>query len=321
MNLKNYIDNFKDKKILIIGDIMLDEYLWGRVDRISPEAPVPLVDIERESTSPGGAANVANNILSMGGTPILAGTIGKDPAGNILKKTLVELGIDGTGLVSIDNRLTTRKTRIIAADQQLVRFDREDRNKVDNSIKKFLLEFIKNRVNSVDAVLIEDYDKGLFNKQFIAEIINTFKDHIITADPKFDNFLYYNNVTVFKPNKRELERAMGVKLSYNNLEDTANKIKETLNCKNLVLTLGGDGMFVIGDKGKWQIPHKAMTEVHDTAGAGDTVISALTLSLVSGANIYESALIANYAAGIEVGKVGVVPVNKEELIAAVSDDD
>jgi D-beta-D-heptose 7-phosphate kinase/D-beta-D-heptose 1-phosphate adenosyltransferase len=317
MNLIKYIENFSGKRILVIGDIMLDDYLWGKVDRISPEAPVPLVEVERESMSPGGAANVANNILSLGGIPILAGVVGRDRAGDILRNLLNELGMGDSGIVSTNDRLTTRKTRVIAGDQQLVRFDRENRGKIGKATKDALREFIAGEKGNIDAVLIEDYDKGVLDKNFIEEIINHFKDCIITVDPKFDNFLYYKGVTAFKPNKRELERAMGIKLFHDNLVDAARTMRKLMECKNLVVTLGSDGMFVSGDTGEWRIPHKAMTEVHDEAGAGDTVISTLTLSLTAGAPIYESALIASYAAGIEVRKVGVVPVKREELVAAI----
>jgi len=317
MDLIKHIKNFAGKRILIIGDIMLDEYLWGKVNRISPEAPVPLVEIERESTSPGGAANVANNILSLGGIPILAGVVGKDRAGDILRNLLIELGIDDRGVISMNDYPTTRKTRVIAEDQQLVRFDRENKVKMDGAERDTLREFIISKKGDVDAVLIEDYDKGLLNREFIEEIINCFKDCVITADPKFDNFFHYKGVTAFKPNKKEMEVSMGIKLFHDNLVETARITRKKLECKNLVVTLGRDGMFVIGDTGEWRIPHKAMTEVHDVAGAGDAVVSALTLSLTAGASIYESALIASYAAGIEVGKVGVVPIKREELVAAV----
>ena len=317
MNLIKHIKNFTGKRILIIGDIMLDEYLWGKVDRISPEAPVPLVEVERESTSPGGAANVANNILSMGGVPILAGVVGKDRAGNILRDLLRELGIDDSGVISSNDRPTTRKTRVIAGDQQLIRFDRENRGKINKAIRDALRKFIIHKGRDIDAVLMEDYDKGVFNKKFIEEIINYFKNCIITVDPKFDNFLYYKGVTAFKPNKKELERSIGIKLFSDNLIDAARTARKILGCKNLVVTLGRDGMIASGDTGEWIIPHKAVTEVHDVAGAGDMVISTLTLSLTAGASIYESALIASYAAGIEVEKVGVVPVKSKELITAV----
>ncbi|MDO9575733.1 MAG: PfkB family carbohydrate kinase [bacterium] len=317
MDLIKHIKNFAGKRILIIGDIMLDEYLWGKVNRISPEAPVPLVEIERESTRTGGAANIANNILSLGGIPILAGVVGRDRAGDILKNLLRELGIDDSGVISSNDRPTTRKTRVIAGEQQLVRFDRETRGKINETTGDALRKFILLKGKYIDAILMEDYDKGVFNKKFIEEILNHFKDCIITADPKFDNFFNYKGVTAFKPNKKEMEVSMGIKLFYDNLAETARITRTKLECKNLVVTLGRDGMFVIGDTGEWRIPHKAMTEVHDVAGAGDAVISALTLSLTAGASIYESALIASYAAGIEVGKVGVVPVSSEELIAAV----
>ncbi len=320
MNLKKHIEKFAGKRILVIGDIMLDEYLWGKVDRISPEAPVPLVEVERESTSPGGAANVANNILSMDGIPILAGVVGRDRAGDILRNLIRELGIDDGGIISTGNRSTTRKTRVIAGNQQLVRFDRENRGKIEGTTKDALREFIVAEKGNVDAVLIEDYDKGVLEKEFIEWIIDHFNNCIITVDPKFDNFLHYKGVTAFKPNRIELEMSVGKNLFGDNLVDAARAMRKLLQCKNLVVTLGRDGMFVCGDTGEWKVPHKAITEVHDEAGAGDTVISALTISLTTGAPVYESALIASYAAGIEVGKLGVVPVRREELLAAVDNE-
>lgn len=317
MNLTEYVDKFDGKKILVIGDVMLDEYLWGRVERISPEAPVPLVEIERESTGPGGAANVANNIKSMGGIPILVGITGRDEAGDILRRDLIKLGIDTDGLILINDRPTIRKTRIIATDQQLVRLDREKRHKIDSQTKETIIESIKSRLKNVDAVLLEDYDKGLFDRQLIEKIIGLCKEDIITVDPKFENLLYYRGVTAIKPNRRELEYAVGIKLTPQNIEEAVGKIMGILKCEYIVLTLGREGMFVKEKEETYNISHRAMAEVHDTSGAGDTVIAALTLSLSSGADIYESALIASYAAGIEVGKVGVVPVRKGEILSAV----
>jgi len=253
----------------------------------------------------------------MGGIPILAGVIGIDHAGEILKNNLKELDIDPSRLISVQDRPTIRKTRVIANDQQLIRFDREDRDNIDEETREALMECINSSLADADAILLEDYDKGLFDKQFIERIVSHADDRIITVDPKFKNFLNYRSVSAFKPNKRELERAMGLKLSTENLKQSACEMRDLLNCRYLVLTLGREGMFVAGRDETYSIPHKAMAEVHDTSGAGDTVISALTLSLVAGASIYESALIASYAAGIEVGRVGVVPVGRDELLSAI----
>ncbi len=320
MNLIKHIKNFTGKKILVIGDIMLDEYLWGNVERISPEAPVPLVDIERESVSPGGAANVAANILSLGGDPILIGVVGNDIDGERLREVLSDMDIDDSGIFTISGRPTTRKTRVIAEDQHLVRFDREERTDVGEETRREILSFMMERRKEFEAILIEDYDKGLLNKEIIGKIMSDFGDLVITVDPKIENFFYYRNATLFKPNRKELEIAMGKKLLPENIGGIVRELKENLGCKNLVVTLGEEGMFVVGEDGEWEIPHKAKVEVYDAAGAGDTVISALTLSVAAGASIYESALIASYAAGLEVGKVGVVPVKKEELISSVEKD-
>ncbi len=322
VNLIKHIENFAGKKILVIGDVMLDEYLWGQVERISPEAPVPLIDVEKETVGVGGAANVSANILSMGGQPILAGVVGDDQAGETMKTLLIEMGIDNNGIFSCRDRPTTRKTRVIAGDQQLVRIDKENRSEIEGSVKDQLWDFIMEKRGKIDAVLIEDYNKGLLDKELIKQILTYFKGSIISVDPKFDNFFDYKDVTIFKPNKREIEKATGQKfVSSFPKEIIAEAVREKIKCKNLVLTLGRDGMLVIGEEGKRIISHKAMVEVHDESGAGDTVISALTLSLTTGADIYESALIASYAAGIEVGKVGVIPVQREELIASVETTD
>ena len=203
MNLIKHIKNFTGKRILVVGDIMLDEYLWGNVERISPEAPVPLVDIERESVSPGGAANVAANILSLGGDPILVGVVGNDIDGERLREVLSGMDIDDSGIFTMCDRPTTRKTRVIAEDQHLVRFDREERTDVGEKTRREILSFMMERRKEFEAILIEDYDKGLLNKEIIGKIMSDFGDLVITVDPKIENFFYYGNATLFKLNRKE----------------------------------------------------------------------------------------------------------------------
>ncbi len=316
------ISKFKDAKILVIGDLILDEFVWGDSSRISPEAPVPVVLVERESLMPGGAANVANNICSLGAKAYLVGVIGRDEHGRQLEKILKSEGVDLEGVVSDSARPTTLKTRVVARHQQVVRIDREKIAPLADAVNKEIIDYVKKKIKEVDAVIIEDYGKGVVTPRFLKEIIPLAKRHnkIITVDPKEEHFSYYKGVTAITPNRKEAEAASGIKA-----KDDASLIKmgeellRKFKLKAAVITLGEHGMQVFERRGKvTHIPTVAQ-EVFDVSGAGDTVIAAFTLALGAGAKMIEAAHISNFAAGIVVGKIGVATASEAELKARIRD--
>ncbi len=318
--------------MLVVGDLILDEYIWGKVERISPEAPVPVVWANKMTHVPGGAANVANNIRSYGAKAFLAGVIGNDKNAGILAASLKKSGIDIKGISVIDNRCTTVKTRIIAGHQQIVRVDWEHTEPLIIEETRKIFNFIKKNINNFDAIIIEDYGKGVINASLLEGLILLAQANrkIILVDPKEDHFQYYRGVTAITPNRRELENAvrnLKIKDKKNRLKldsdrlftDTdidlaAGQILEYLGVESLLATLGENGMKLF-EKGKRvvHIPTVAQ-EVFDVSGAGDTVIATFALSLAVGATKLEAAHIANYAAGIVVGKVGTATTSQDELL-------
>lgn len=309
-------------KIAVIGDMMLDGYYWGDVSRVSPEAPVPVVEIEKEFFRFGGAANVALNIKKLGGNAIPIGIIGNDSDGKIFSKLLKIENIDDSGIFIDNTRPTTAKTRVIADKQHVVRIDKESKNYIGNKFEKRILNFLQKNIASVSAIILQDYNKGVLTEFLIDEIIKLANENkkIITVDPKFINFKNYKNVTVFKPNRKETENILGIRIqSDNDISIAGNNLLNMLNAKYILLTLGDKGLTLF-EKGKSEIkiPTKAR-KVADVSGAGDTVISTLTLALSCGATIEESAYIANYAAGIVCGEIGIVPIEKEKLFTIMKD--
>jgi rfaE bifunctional protein kinase chain/domain len=321
--LKALLEDFRGKRIAVVGDLMLDRYFWGSVARISPEAPVPVVEIESESMRLGGAANVANNVKSLGADPILIGVIGNDNTGTLLRDLIVENAFTPIGLIVADDRPTTVKTRVIAHGQHVVRFDRETKSEISNALQRKILEIVRQNLHSLDAIVIEDYNKGVVLKSLIKELVDMAeKDKkIITADPKFDNFFEYRGATVFKPNSKELEAAMGVKLVDNDAVEEAGKtLMKRVKAKNILLTRGEKGMTLFEETGTiTHIPAKTR-KVADVSGAGDTVISTITVALASGATVREATSLANYAGGVVCGEVGIVPIERDALVSAVLTD-
>ncbi len=307
---------FKKKKIIVIGDLMLDRYVWGTVTRISPEAPVPIVEVTKEFTRLGGAANVANNLYSLGAIPIPIGIIGDDREGIQLVDLMKNFNFPIDGIIVDKSRPTVVKTRIIADDQHVVRADRESHESINPDVMERIVGVVRTNINQVDAIIIEDYNKGLLSKELIKEVIDSTKQDqkIITVDPKFDNFFEYKSVTLFKPNRKETEAALGFKInSFEKLEDACRIIMDRLACEAVLITLGDQGMCLLNRNGEFiRIPTKAR-KVHDVSGAGDTVISTLTLCLATGAEIKEAITLANYAAGVVCGEVGVVPIELAKL--------
>ncbi len=314
--IKEILAGFSQRKILVIGDLMLDEYLWGKVQRISPEAPVPIIELNHEEYRLGGAANVALNLAALGAKVELLGVCGKDSHAKILKKLLVKHKIGISGLVQDDTRPTTLKTRIGAVSQQIVRLDREDCSELSSVLKQAVIEQVDILLPGCDAVIIEDYDKGLLSEQTIAHILAVAKKHKVTVavDPKKKNFALYRGVDIFKPNYAEIQDFLGKHYSEaNGFFEAAAEMQTKLNCKHLVVTCGSKGLYVFnrGEEPK-HLPSFAR-EVFDVSGAGDTVISALCLAYLADRDVLKAALIANHAAAVVVAKHGTATASCNEI--------
>ena len=305
------------QRIAVVGDAMLDVYLRGDVDRISPEAPVPVVRVHERRYALGGAANVAQNVAALGATAELVATVGDDRSAAQLREMLDTIGGSTRGLVEVE-RPTTTKTRVLARAQQLVRVDEEvDDDCSPDEIAK-ITAAVTRAVNASDALILEDYNKGVLVESVIrhAVALATARGIPIVVDPKYRNFFAYGGATVFKPNRRELEAALGAAVSLEHPE-TLPALVERLNVSSVLLTLSEHGMALIerGSAGVHRIPTTAR-EVYDVVGAGDTVTAYLAAMLASGATALEASVIANFAAGIEVGKLGAATVTPNEVLAA-----
>jgi D-beta-D-heptose 7-phosphate kinase/D-beta-D-heptose 1-phosphate adenosyltransferase len=315
-SLYDIIANFKNKRILVIGDIILDKFIWGTVSRISPEAPVPVLWAKSESFMPGGASNVANNISSLNAKVFLCGVIGNDAAGASLLSELRKKNINTEGVFVDKNRPTIEKTRIIAHHQQVVRIDREDPKPINSKIIKGILGYAEKIIKEIDAVIIEDYGKGVIGPLLLKGLIPFCKrsKKIVTVDPKQENFLYYKSVTAITPNRKEAEEASGVKIEdIGSLKSAGQKLVKDLDCEAVLVTLGEDGIALFQKDKEWMHIPTVAQEVYDVSGAGDTAIAVFTLAKSSGASMIEAAHISNVAAGIVVGKVGIAVCSLEEL--------
>ena len=316
--LEGIFRNLGGQRILILGDLMLDEYMWGNVSRISPEAPVPVVEIMNESLKLGGAANVALNVKSLGEVPILVGVVGKDRNGERLKDTLAHSGIQTEGIFADGTRQTTTKTRIIAHNQQVVRADREKTEELSADLTSKLVNFIKIKVKEEDisAFLISDYGKGVINLNLLNEVISLAKENnlFISVDPKETHFMNYKRVSLITPNHAEAGFAYGKRIKdETSLEEVGWGLLKKLEAEALLITRGEKGMSLFeNDQRLTHFPTVAR-EVYDVTGAGDTVISSFTCAFAAGASLKEAALISNHAAGIVVGEVGTAQVTREEL--------
>jgi len=318
---KKIISKFQDAKILVIGDLMLDEFLWGDVSRISPEAPVPVVRVRSESFMPGGAANVVNNIHALGGTVRVAGVVGTDERGRVLTDELEKKGLDVAGIVLDGERPTTLKTRVLAHHQQVVRIDKENSGELSDGVIDQIIDYVKEVIDDMDAIIIEDYGKGVIAPRVLQGVLRLAKRHkkIVTVDPKEEHFHYYKGVTAITPNHYEAAKAVGMKIKdEDSLVKIGGALLSKLKCEAALMTLGENGMQLFEKSGRvTHIPTVAQ-DVFDVSGAGDTVIGAFTLALAAGAGMTEAAHISNFAAGIVVGKVGIAVVTQEELTRAMS---
>lgn len=335
-NLSAIINRFNKANILVVGDLILDEYIWGNVERISPEAPVPVVWADKRTYIPGGAANVANNIRSLDGGACLLGVIGKDKNTQILLSELKKRKINIKGIFIEPQRHTTLKTRIIAGHQQVVRVDWEHTDALPKSLNQRIIRFIEKNIDDFDAIIIEDYGKGVINMHLVEQLIELAHGYkkLITVDPKEEHFQYYRQVTSITPNRRELENAVrNLKIkdttnrfrldndrlfSDKDINLAASEILEYLELESMLVTLGECGMKLFEKNGRLTHIPTVAQEVFDVSGAGDTVISAFTLGLCCQGSLLEAAHIANFAAGIVVGKVGTAVTTRKELLERIT---
>lgn len=305
--------------ILVIGDLMVDAYLWGKVERISPEAPVPIVDIVKEENRLGGAANVALNLFSMGAVPLLCGITGRDAASQTFLNLLEEKGLTCEGVLQSETRRTTIKTRIIGQQQQVLRIDKEDRHLLSKEEQELIFEKASALLEKAQGIIFEDYDKGLLNLELIQKIIHLAKDKNIPVfvDPKFRNFLSFSGCTVFKPNLKELREGLSLGIDKDHpeiLPEVVRLLKSKMPHDHTLITLSEKGVWyqdVNGEITYWPAHERKITDV---SGAGDTVISVFALGWVLGMKGKNAAALANLAGGLVCEEVGVIPVNKEKLI-------
>ena len=315
------LSRFDRCRVLVVGDLMVDEYLWGVVERISPEAPVQVVSVENENYTLGGAGNVVNNLVALGAGVTVVGVTGDDDHGRLLLDRFNDLGVNTTGVFQEPGRPTTRKTRVIAAGQHVVRIDRETRKPVSGPVLDRLTRFIETEATEADVVLVSDYGKGLVTEPLMAGIVEAARRRrrAVLADPKGLDFLKYAGVTILTPNRKEAALAAGIDIADEaTLFEAANRLLKKLDIEKFLITCGSDGM-VLFDRGKY--PHKIKADprqVYDVSGAGDTVLAVLGLATATGAAFEDAAALANCAAGIVIGKVGTATVSKAELISATN---
>ena len=318
MGFEHIFSNFKNKKILVIGDIVLDRYIWGRVNRISPEAPVPIVEVTDEDFLLGGSANVAHNIVSLGGNATVLGIVGRDRAGDALKRLLGEKGIDSC--MFDDQRPTIVKTRVKAHNQQIVRFDREDKKKVSGKTFDALIGSVRRAVRDHDAIIISDYKKGVVSSELVAEVVKAArpKKKFIAVDPKTGHFHCYKNVSLITPNLMEASHGSGIEIKdEKSLVKAGRILLRKLPCKAVLITRGEEGMSLFDKNTVTHIPTVAR-HVYDVTGAGDTVIATFTLAYASGASLKDAAIISNHAAGIVVGEVGTAVTTPAKISRSIT---
>ena len=318
--LRQYVRRFPHASVLVVGDLILDHYVMGNVSRISPEAPVPVVHVGSESLRLGGAANVFNNILALGGKADICGVIGADESGRLLMKELGSKRSGRGGVVIDHDRPTTRKSRVIAHNQQIVRYDIEGRHELKAVLRRRILRYVESRLRELSCIVISDYAKGVVSASLMSDItrLAALRKVPVVVDPKVEHFGYYRGVTVITPNHLEATQASGL---HGNDDQTINEagamIRQRLGCGSVLITRGEKGMSLYEDDGvSWHLPTQAR-QVYDVTGAGDTVIGTLALALSTGASMKDSAILANHAAGIVVGMVGTATVSPEQLSEAL----
>jgi D-beta-D-heptose 7-phosphate kinase/D-beta-D-heptose 1-phosphate adenosyltransferase len=311
------VSRFRNLRILVIGDLMIDAYIWGKVNRISPEAPIPIVEVLKEESKPGGAANVGLNLMRLGARTSFSGVTGNDDKARLLTDDLRARGADTSAIVACQDRPTTVKTRIIAQHQQIVRIDRESATPLPPAGLDRLLAAIKPRLAEVDGIILSDYNKGTLQASLVSEVIRLAHGKVITVDPKPANIRLFKGATLITPNKKEAEQAAGFPLQdEESVQRAAALLQSDLSLSATLITRGEEGMSLFDGSQHTNIPTQAKN-VFDVTGAGDTVISVATLALCAGATPLEASVLANIAAGITVAHLGVYAVSPEELLAAV----
>jgi len=323
MDLLKLVDLFKKQSVLVVGDAMVDKFIWGKVSRISPEAPVPVVEVTKETATLGGAGNVASNITALGGKAYIVSVAGKDLTADSMESMFADKGINTEYLVYDNNRPTIVKTRIIASNQQVVRVDKEIKGSFLHSTAEKIMKNIEAVMPKVNGVIISDYGKGVVTEKVLKKIISLAKKYKIpvTVDPKIEHFKKYKGVTTITPNTKEAVEGMNAKnISTDaDIEALGKKILKLLNSESVLITRSEKGMTLFEKGGKiTNIPTRAK-EVFDVTGAGDTVISAMTMALAAKADLFSAAEVANFAAGIVVGKVGTATASPEEIKQAISE--
>lgn len=316
--MKEIILGFKNLKALVVGDVMVDTYLMGDVNRISPEAPVPVVTLKEKENRLGGAGNVAMNINSLGGKAVLCAVTGNDQDAVLLKELMKKNDMDTSFIFADENRITSTKSRIISQGQHLIRIDNEVEIEISESIQKNIFSSIKKNINDFDVIIFQDYDKGMLTKNLIQNITEFAAQNNIpvTVDPKRKNFLHYKNATLFKPNLKELQEGLNVQINKNDLsqmDQIIDKLRNDINMMAVMITLSDKGIYINDGKNRKVIPTPAKNII-DVSGAGDTVISIASLCLAMHVPLEKTAMLSNIAAGIVCEQVGVVPVDKNILL-------
>lgn len=314
--------NFHGKRVLIVGDLMLDEYIWGEVNRISPEAPVPVVRIRSESFRLGGAANVARNVKALEGEPILVGVAGEDRAGGQLRATLQEEGISHEGVIIAPSRPTTIKTRIIAHHQQVVRTDREEISEIPDSLVEKILDRFRAEIHSVNGVIFSDYGKGVLRDDLLREMVRLSRTagRFVAVDPHANHYMGYRGVTVITPNHHEAGQAFGREIvDEKSLLEVGWGLKKKIGVESVLITLGERGMALFEEGGDVTHFPTVARDVYDVTGAGDTVVAVLAVAREAGATMREATALANHAAGRVVAVLGTAAVTRDELIQAMAE--
>jgi rfaE bifunctional protein kinase chain/domain len=315
------LDAARERTVVVLGDVMLDEFIWGNVSRISPEAPVPVVDIKRESTHLGGAANVLANLVALGARASVIGVAGKDYAGDRIRLSVKEKSARQRDdfLIAEDLRPTTIKTRIIAHHQMVVRADRENRSPVNGETEARIIAAARAAIANADALVISDYDKGVVTPRILSSVLpEAYGRMPVLIDPKIRNFDSYRPATMVTPNHHEALRLTNLEEDTDDsLTLAAQRIRERLSCDSVVITRGERGMILLDGDGAPVFVNTAAREVFDVTGAGDTVIATLALALATGASMTDAAMLANQAAGIVVGKLGTATADPQELLDSI----
>ena len=320
INIKDTFQSFNKLNVLIIGDVMIDSYMWGNVNRISPEAPVPVVTITKKENRLGGAANVALNIQAMGANPVLCSVIGDDDGAKTFLELLKQQKLSSKGILKIKKRITTVKTRVISSNHQMLRVDEEVENEINEKENDTLTGLIKKLIVSekVDVIIFEDYDKGCINADLIKSIVPFAKQKNIptVVDPKKKNFMTYTGVTLFKPNLKELKEGLKIEFDQNNTKELEKAVDSFIKKQNIdtaLITLSERGVYIHQSKSKSLIPAH-VRDITDVSGAGDTVVSIAALCLALNLPPETIATLANLAGGLVCEKVGVVPIDKKQLL-------